>query len=246
MKMNYVILLNDTHENETIYIVGTGPSTRVFPFSFLEDKITIGLNYAWQLFEPTYSITIHPETIPFNRKKWKSTKWICKIKLDNKAWKIHKRQKNIQHFYNFNSNDHNVLNFSYIEKGCDKLYVGRGIQTGAVVLAAKMGAKNIILIGCDFCPLDQEHHGSDQHIRLTQYPLCDIYKEYYYYTVKVREEVKKIYDAEVLNLSPFIGSNYAEIDYQRLKQINNLPEQNEPRELYKIDQRKENIICDFL
>ena len=42
------------HAGETIYIIGTGPSQRLFPLDFLSDKITIGLNQAWKLLPVQY------------------------------------------------------------------------------------------------------------------------------------------------------------------------------------------------
>mgnify|MGYP005830578011 FL=1 len=51
------------HPGETVYIIGTGPSQRLFPLDFLADKTTIGLNQAWKHLNCTYSITVHPEHV---------------------------------------------------------------------------------------------------------------------------------------------------------------------------------------
>src|SRR5262245_53855905 len=53
--------LYERHQGESIYVVGTGASMRVFPVDFLHDKVTIGCNQAWKLLRPTYNITIRPE-----------------------------------------------------------------------------------------------------------------------------------------------------------------------------------------
>ncbi|NIQ16858.1 MAG: hypothetical protein GTO02_21490, partial [Candidatus Dadabacteria bacterium] len=58
--------LNNQYQGETVFIVGTGPSMRLFPVDLLAGKITIGLNQAWKLFRPTYLLTIHPEVLPPN------------------------------------------------------------------------------------------------------------------------------------------------------------------------------------
>src|SRR2546423_4473568 len=58
--MKPVTDLYGRHRGADIYVVGTGTSTRVFPMSFLEGRITIGLNMAWKIAPITYGITIGP------------------------------------------------------------------------------------------------------------------------------------------------------------------------------------------
>src|SRR3989338_9186407 len=59
--MKWVSELCDVHAGSDIYIVGTGPSLRVFPREFLSGKITIGLNDAWRFLPVRYGITVHPD-----------------------------------------------------------------------------------------------------------------------------------------------------------------------------------------
>ena len=59
--MKFVSELYDKYPGSDIYIVGTGASLRVFPLSFLEGKIVIGLNMAWKLVPVQYGITTHPD-----------------------------------------------------------------------------------------------------------------------------------------------------------------------------------------
>jgi hypothetical protein len=74
--------LYNKHKGQDIYIVGTGPSMRVFPLEILDGKITLGLNQAWRYRTLTYSITVHPELLKlYNKTRTRNqTQWIVKQK----------------------------------------------------------------------------------------------------------------------------------------------------------------------
>jgi hypothetical protein len=96
--------VKDKYKHQTVYIIGTGPSLRVFPVDILEKEITIGLNQAYKSlqFRPTYNLTIHPELIP----KYEPLRWITKRKGQTIKW--HESQA-----YWFENNV-DVLDFSYL------------------------------------------------------------------------------------------------------------------------------------
>ena len=77
-----ISLLANRHAKLDIYIVGTGPSLRVFDKQYLSDKITIGLNQAWKQLPTVYSISVHPElVIEYEKSKTKTkTNWVVKQK----------------------------------------------------------------------------------------------------------------------------------------------------------------------
>lgn len=221
------------HAGETIYIVGTGPSMRVFPLEFFNDKITIGLNQAYKFFKPTYSITVHPYLIPYNREEW-NCKWITKVKPTCEGWNKHVSIGNRPYLYLFENND-KATDFSYFHtKNTYKLFVGRGIQSGAIHLAGLMGAKYCILVGCDCCSLDFEQHAIDQHTEFHGHPDWEIYQEYYYYTVKCRELALTRFGMNVISLTPFIGLSMFEKDYTYLKKHLNLPAMAQPKDIEKV------------
>lgn len=231
------------HFGRTIYIVGTGPSMRVFPTKFFDDKLTIGLNQAYKQFKPTYSITIHPYLIPYNRKEW-NTLWCTKVKPTCEGWRRHISERNKNFFYLFENNNE-VKDFSYFrDRSSYKLYVGRGIHTGAIHLAGLMGATNCILVGCDFCDIANESHCLDQHIELHGYSKEQIYKEYYYYLVKIRELSLAEFGMNVLSMSPFVGLPYYEEDYKRQLGQLNLPELPKPKEIEKVPRPKD-LVTNF-
>ena len=60
--------LYNKHLGEDIYVVGTGPTLRMLPKGFFNNKIAIGLNQAYKTFDLTYAVTVHPELIKeYNR-----------------------------------------------------------------------------------------------------------------------------------------------------------------------------------
>jgi hypothetical protein len=228
--MKTIAELHKKHLKADVYILGSGPSLRFLPESFFRNKITIGLNYAYKSIRPHYSITIHPYIIPIRRDDW-NCQWITKTKESDKSWAIHKANDNISDFYLFNNNN-DLLDFTYLESPgtSQKLYVGCGIQTGALHLAAKMGASNAILCGCDMAWIAGEHHSTDQHTQFHGHNPLDVYDEYYYYTVKVREQLRQLYGMNTFSMTPFLG-RVIERDYCKLKEELSLPDLPKPKDI---------------
>lgn len=213
---------------DTIYIIGTGPSLRLYPLKFFNDKYTIGLNQAYKLLENTYNLTIHPYLIPVDSTKWtRGSLWITKEKPHDPKYGEHKAAGNYKQFVLFNNRD----TFSTFSQGAaqNELYVGRGIQTGAIHLACMLGAKYIILVGCDFSSINGEHHCIDQHTELHGFRSNVVYDEYYYYTDKCRRLAKEYWDAEVFSMSPTLG--YQPQDYHRLHQLKELKYLQQPKDV---------------
>lgn len=243
--MKEIDLLYNKHKNETIYIIGTGPSIRLFPKIFFDNKITIGLNQAFKLFNKlTYSITVHPYLIPLEGKY--NTQWITKRKTNCKGWQEHVRLKNYKHFYLFDNNDV-VDDFSPLcnIKSNRRLFVGRGVQTAAMHLAAILGASWAILVGVPMGAYGRDQHGLDQHTEFHGIESKTVYKEYYYYSVKVRELIRKNFGTTFLTLTPFLGEKYNDLDYTKLSTELNLPQLPKPNDIENFP-RKGNIVYDFI
>lgn len=226
-----------TDTREIAYIVGTGPSLRLFPKQFLKHdfrKTIFGLNYAYKYIQCTYNITIHPEVIP---KTWydECQPWIVKKNKEPKPSEPHDL------IYWFDNNK-NIFDYSYLTSKDDTLYVGRGIQTAALCLAAKMGFKTAILVGCDMCYLGPEnnrhHHFNDQPIQLHGLSPEEVYTEYYTNTAIVRYKLKKAYEMETLSMSPFLGLGHHERDYRRLCGEYDLPSITTGEDISKYNREK--------
>ncbi len=213
------------HPKEDIYVVGTGPSMRVFPWEFFQGKITIGLNQVFRHFIPTYMLTMHPELIPYELNL--DTEWITKIKRTEEfSTKIREKVPNKVYLFE-NNRDIKLLEFAR-KKIKGKLYIGYGIHTGAMTLAAHMGAKNIILVGCDMCSLDDEYHTHHQRVRWLGMPEKTIYREYYLTARILRKTLRAYWKVNILNMNPFLGLNNYEEDYKHQKYKKGLEHLPEP------------------
>lgn len=216
--------LANKHKDGDIYIVGTGPSMRVFPVDFLKDKTTIGLNQAWRYRELTYSITVHPELVLEYQKTQNAhrTTWIIKKKppMENLEFSD-------PNYYVFHTEQENYELFSKPKP--DTLFIGRGVQQTAMHMAAIMGAKNIILVGVDMTDLGGEHHGHDQHVKFHGMEPSDVYAEYRKVTAKVRSTLLRK-GINTLTLTPFLGAVHGNEDYGRLLHELNLPKLPPPKD----------------
>lgn len=190
--------LYGAHPGQDIYVVGTGPSMRVFPKEILEGKICIGLNQAWKYgIDLQYSITIHPQHVVDHevaRKKDPSlppTKWCIRtqkpplrITLEDKRYYGFTSHKPIpSHGFN-----HNLIT----KRWPNALFIGRGIHQSAMNLAYHMGAKTIFLVGVDMCSLDGEHHGHAQHTQFHGLESTDVYEEYRIFTDYCRQAIHRL------------------------------------------------------
>jgi hypothetical protein len=201
-------------DDRTVYVVGTGPSLRCLDLWFLKDKVTIGLNQAWKHLATTYSITVHPELVLEYQKKhgpdakaW-ATKWVVKKKpplgelpLDDPSC------------YVFHT-DYKIS--TVVAQPADTLYLGEGVQTTAIDLAVRMGARFVVLVGCDGGSLGNDFHAHDQHVRWLGMQPHEQYALYRQTTAAVRAAVRS-FGTAVMSLTPFIGATAAEEDYARLR-----------------------------
>jgi len=197
-----------TRSDESIYIVGSGPSLRLFPPEFFRNKTTICLNTAWKIIQyPNYILTIHPETLPTRVSE--RTKIITKVKAN-----LTGREP-----YYFFKNNKDVTNFSNIND-VNTLYVGRGIHTGGMDLAAKLGAKFVILVGCDMDSFGNQHHATTENTNFHGLPWQAVYREYYYNARHLRSLLEKKYmEIAFLSMNPFIGSFLNEDFEYQIKEL---------------------------
>lgn len=243
---------------ETIYIIGTGPTLRLFSPEFFLDKFTIGLNKAWQFFPanmsgPTLSITIHPNCIPPDLSLSKTT-WITKVKKSEKNWGLHEAKGNIKHFYFFENDDNiELLSSSHYENGSgsrSRLFCGRGVHTTALHLASILGGNQgreraIVLCGVDCASVGGDHHYLNDNIQPHQYNINDVYREYYYYLVLCRELLEKKYQVRFLSLSPLLGECERDKDYKRQLEVKGLQSFGPPK-IIEENVRTTKLVKDYI
>ena len=223
--------LYDRHPGSDIYIVGTGSSLRVFPLSFLEGRISIGLNMAWKLAPVTYGVTIHPDlNVPEFMAGETPRPEITWITKRGKAKAVLTRTQFAQadrRFYSFEADGQpntqpphqpndagRILDWVRRPHG-DYLYQWSSISQTAVNLAANMGAKNVILVGCDNCALLENHHAHDQHTRWKGADPQDRYRQYHEGLCEVRLALRER-GVNLVSMTPFLSLLDPEAEFQHL------------------------------
>lgn len=230
--MKRVSELNGRHAGADIYVVGTGASLRVFPLSFFDDKITIGLNMTWKVLPSIhYCITIHPdlnvpEFMP-ERQSLPNITWIVGERKSRKLLTTEQWSHAERHHYMFDyygqpntapdnepSTSGRMLDWLRRPTG-DNLYVWSSISQAGVNLAANMGAKNIILVGCDNCALGDNHHAHHQHTRWKGADPNHRYRQYYEGLAEIRE-VLRGRGIHLVSMNPLLTLGDTESDFLRL------------------------------
>jgi len=229
--MKKVEALYGRHPDSDIYIVGTGTSLRVFPLEFLKDKITIGLNQSWKVIDTTYAITMMPKlNIPEFIEGEASHPGITWVTKPSKVGGQCTREEIAyaeEHFYGFEndgkasltgldepSETGRVLDW-VINPHPEKLYLWTSISQSAMNLAANMGARNIILVGCDNGALGGNHHAHNQHTMWKGESPDVRYMQYYQGVAEVRAALRKR-GVNVVSMNPFVKIDAPELDFNRL------------------------------
>jgi len=229
--MRKIAELYNRHPGSDIYIVGTGTSLRVFPLDFFQGKTTIGLNQAWKVVDTTYSITMMPKlNIPDfieGESPRAGMTWITKPSKVKGQCTDEEFEHAEQNFYGFEndggasltgldepSETGRVLDWVRTPNP-DKLYLWTSISQSAMNLAANMGAKNIILVGCDNCAIGENHHAHDQHTMWKGESPDIRYMQYYEGVAEVRAALRGR-GVNVLSMNPFVKLDAPELDFKRL------------------------------
>lgn len=204
-------------DNAVAFILGTGPSMRCFPLEALCGAYIVGLNQAWKYItpavKPNLMLTAHPELyhefLPELNTDNKDVTWVIKKKPPMEDLELDDKD----HYVYLTSPERDTV----VKRPADTLYIGEGIQCTAIDLLARMGAKTIIMVGCDMTSLEGDFHGHDQHVRWLGQTPDEQYRLYRKTTAITRSLVRDKFGVSVLTLSPFIGLNGANEDYGRLK-----------------------------
>lgn len=211
---------------------GTGASLRVFPLSFLDNKITIGLNQAWKVVPVKYAITIRPElNIPefLSGEQRDEIVWITKYQKFTTEEQRSFANAHSSRFYYFDfvppHNKEKLLqgqaslagrNLEWVKRPTENfLYLWSSISQSAVNLAANMGAKNIVLVGCDNAPLLNNHHAHNQHTMWADNDPCVRYREYCEGLCEIRSALRER-NVTLLGATPFLRIGPCENEFSQL------------------------------
>jgi hypothetical protein len=221
--------LRDVYSGQEIYIVGSGPTTNVFPMDFLADKICMSLNDSFKIHPNvapialmhhqtycregnTIDAPLHPN---FSGIKYPVVKGTGKERSEVVDW-------NNPYFYFFDWN-HNIDRIYEMSKNTDHLYyTPEGCSLHAAMqLAWIMGARTIHTIGCDSTTLGGRHYAQydknkfrdDEVLKRGQNRNYDSYVKG---TLIVQDFLRRK-GVRVLNLSPIVGYHLVDYQYEVLK-----------------------------
>lgn len=217
-------VLTNLFPRSDIYIVGTGPSSSVFPFEVLEDEICIGLNDAYKMHPAVGPVSLMHHHLysragktvndPFHDNfrfvkypvvKASGRDGIANVSTDDSL------------FYTFNWS-HEIQDLPLLTKHTDTLYYtpgGSALHAG-LQLAWILGARRILVIGCDGTTLGGKHYSDfnkngfrdDEVLKRGEQRNYDSYVEG---TLAISAFLQKK-GVSVFNLSSIIG--YHLVEYQ--------------------------------
>ncbi len=222
--------LRDIFLHQDFYIVGSGPSSNLFPLEFLQDKICISLNDAFKMHPAITPVAlmhsslyayrgdktnapIHPH---FHNIKYPVAKVSGRVLLPEELsdW-------DNPHFY-FYEWSHDINKIWSMTKSTNHLhYTPEGCSLHAALqLAWIMGARNIFVIGCDSRTMGGKHYAeynkdnfrNDEVLKLGERN----YDSYVYGTLIVQEFLKRK-GINVFNLSSIVGYHQIDLQYDVLK-----------------------------
>jgi len=221
--------LRDVYSGQEIYIVGSGPTTNVFPMDFLADKICMSLNDSFKIHPSitpialmhhqtycregnTIDAPLHPN---FSGIKYPVVKGTGKERAEVVDW-------DNPYFYFFDWN-HDIDRIYEMSKNTDHLYyTPEGCSLHAAMqLAWIMGARTIYTIGCDSTTLGGRHYAQydknkfrdDEVLKRGQ---TRNYDSYVKGTLIVQDFLRRK-GVHVLNLSPIVGYHMVDYQYEVLK-----------------------------
>ena len=222
------------HKGETIYIVGSGKSIDYYDKSFFKDKITIGINQVFLHIQCTYSIrkelamlssvlmqadrSSSSETVHFvscgncgqsNQDNFKLVQNLQDAgKMDSSRICVYLHNRNVERVH---EKDFEMTN---AQDRC--LLVSHSTLTSALHLAAKMGAKTIVLVGCEGCAIDGEvnfeGYHTDDTIRIAHPSGKSGYVKWLdviqYDTLELKKMLFDAYGCHVVSALPFTNLRF--------------------------------------
>lgn len=199
------MLLSDLagkHDDETVWVTGSGRSLSFINPGFFDDKVTVAVNLSARLhgFTPTYLFSHYHENISINLDPDSVGVTLERDTLTNKSWG--NPPQNVA-FYPHESSEPAGEGWDPYRRPPleGSLVYGSSSLHGAMNLAAFLGARFIILVGADCGTLDGEH-------RIADYPDGNkpwaIYEQH---NRRMKQWLKEHYGCDVHSLNPFLNFN---------------------------------------
>lgn len=144
----------DAHRGEDIWVVGAGASLDFVDGGFFENKIAIGINDVWKKFYTRY--LVRKEETGLDATLARGVPVIVSRYPCGSYCLGERPERANGNLYGFEHRDngHTVVDVRVIKQGSREIVVSYSTVTSAMHLAAVMGARNIILAGCDCGTVD--------------------------------------------------------------------------------------------
>ncbi len=204
--------LKNIHEGKDIYIIASGKSVDFINLDFFDGKIKIGVNQVYKKIKCNYLVR---KEIKFLEDSLNSgcKVIVSKYNCGNISSILNESKTLNDNLYYFDhlQNRERVIDRSVF--GTDNIVVSHSTITSAIHIAAYMGAKNILIIGHDCGTLNGEltFDGYYDSIKDTPWTNWDQYKSWLKdiesQTIELKREIKKVYNANVLSINPFVSMN---------------------------------------
>ncbi len=228
--------LRDVYAGQEIYIVGSGPTSNVFPMDFLSDRICMSLNDSFKIHPAITPIAfmhhqtycregnnvqapLHPH---FSGIKYPVVKATGRTRSEEVDW-------DNPYFYYFDWS-HDIDRIYEMSKATDQLYyTPEGCSLHAALqLAWIMGARTVYTIGCDSTTLGGKHYANydknkfrdDEVLKRGQ---TRNYDSYVKGTLIVQDFLRRK-GVRVLNLSPIVGYHMVDYQYEVLQDAGMVPD----------------------
>lgn len=195
------------HKGKDIYVFGSGSTIDMMPIDFFDGKILIFVNYSYRIIKlPGYIIIHHHpilEEIPekLHPVTFVSEYWTCRYDSP----KINPGKYNI---YNHKNQGYHVTDFTPLHENTnDTILTGGNTVINAIGLAVFMGAKNILLVGCDAGEINGQINCKGYYPEVTTAQHEQIQKGHaarsFALNLEIRTELKKI-GVNLLSVFPFM------------------------------------------
>jgi len=200
--------LKNSEEGKDVYIIGSGKSLDYINLSFFDGKTTIGISDVHKQIECKYNVTKEGQHLKRIINESDSTFIVSHYCNGRLGFTSNKVDIDETHYYfEHKSNDHEL---HLEELDSDRIIVSWATVNTALHIAYYLGAKNIILAGCDCGTIDGESNYNNY--RDKDSPAPPINKKWYDNWLKniskdiliLANELRKR-GIGVISLNPFIN-----------------------------------------
>lgn len=218
MKVSDLYAPNGPFVGREIYIVGTGPSMRVFPIEYLKNKTCILLNDACRFLPlgPVAMTNNRKWVEPLNNQLIKYTIIKARLKSDPNPQRDDNHVPwNHQAYYCFSYRDPRWDKVDHLDRAqlwqepCHYWNIPGGtIAVFAVQFALQAGASAVILVGCDCNALHKDHYMSkklQERKHANKKMAVHDYDAYAAGLMVMLYEARLKFGVPVMTLTPFCG-----------------------------------------